>query len=225
MFLVPIAHPGITLRRITHAERFHRILRGVPRRGGRRRRRRRRGGRTTAGRWRRGSFITNAGRSGRARSSPAAAAARAATRRRSTTPTSPRRPGQADNERVHEMAGRALVHRAVAEQLIGHVYRSVRDGATAAGRRNAHQALPLRDRDPGDRHRAGDRGSGRCRGGNRRRSARPGCGTCPGRRSPSAAAQRRWPATSSGSGCWNFPREYAADRGVPFNQVRHGKVR
>ena len=36
--------------------------------------------------------------------------------------------GQADNERVHEMAGRVLVHRAVAEQLIDHVYRSVRDG-------------------------------------------------------------------------------------------------
>ena len=36
MFLVPITHPGITLRRITQAERLHRILRGVPRRGGRR---------------------------------------------------------------------------------------------------------------------------------------------------------------------------------------------
>jgi hypothetical protein len=23
----------------------------------------------------------------------------------------------------------------------------------------------------------------------------------------------------------NFPREYAADRGVPFNQVKHGKAR
>jgi hypothetical protein len=22
----------------------------------------------------------------------------------------------------------------------------------------------------------------------------------------------------------NFPREYAADRGVPFNQVKHGKA-
>ena len=36
--------------------------------------------------------------------------------------------GQADSERVHEMAGRVLVHRAVAEQLIDHVYRNVRDG-------------------------------------------------------------------------------------------------
>ncbi|MGD1112162.1 MAG: acyl-CoA dehydrogenase family protein, partial [Mycobacterium sp.] len=36
--------------------------------------------------------------------------------------------GQADNERVREMAGRVLVHRAVAEQLIGHVFRKVRDG-------------------------------------------------------------------------------------------------
>src|SRR6185437_8319487 len=37
--------------------------------------------------------------------------------------------GQADSDRVREMAGRALVHRAVADQLIDHVYRSVRDGA------------------------------------------------------------------------------------------------
>ena len=37
--------------------------------------------------------------------------------------------GRAGEARVREMAGRALVHRAVAEQLIAHVYRSVRDGA------------------------------------------------------------------------------------------------
>ena len=37
--------------------------------------------------------------------------------------------GQADNERIQEMAGRALVRRAVQEQLIDHVYRSVQDGS------------------------------------------------------------------------------------------------
>jgi len=36
--------------------------------------------------------------------------------------------GQAGNERVQEMAGRVLAHRVVAEQLIDHVYRNVRDG-------------------------------------------------------------------------------------------------
>jgi hypothetical protein len=36
--------------------------------------------------------------------------------------------GQAHNERVRQLAGRALVHRAVSDQLAGHVYRSVRDG-------------------------------------------------------------------------------------------------
>ena len=37
--------------------------------------------------------------------------------------------GQADNERVREMAGRALVRRAVKEQLIDHVYHGVLDGS------------------------------------------------------------------------------------------------
>ena len=37
--------------------------------------------------------------------------------------------GQADNERAREMAGRALVHRAVQEQLIDHVYHGVLDGS------------------------------------------------------------------------------------------------
>src|ERR1700719_1711318 len=37
--------------------------------------------------------------------------------------------GQADNERAREMAGRALVHRAVREQLIDHVYHGVLDGS------------------------------------------------------------------------------------------------
>ena len=36
--------------------------------------------------------------------------------------------GQADNERVRQIAGRALVHRAVSDQLGAHVFRSVNDG-------------------------------------------------------------------------------------------------
>src|SRR5207249_9401876 len=40
-----------------------------------------------------------------------------------------RKTGQTDNERVREMAGRALVHRAVREQLIDHVYHGVLDGS------------------------------------------------------------------------------------------------
>ena len=37
--------------------------------------------------------------------------------------------GLADNERVRGLAGRALTHRAVWEQLIDHVYRGVLDGS------------------------------------------------------------------------------------------------
>src|SRR6201991_873876 len=37
--------------------------------------------------------------------------------------------GQSDNERMRELAGRALVHRAVKQQLIDHVYHAVLDGS------------------------------------------------------------------------------------------------
>lgn len=42
------------------------------------------------------------------------------------------RTGQADDDRVREMSGRALAHRAVAEHLADHVYCGVRDGTLPA---------------------------------------------------------------------------------------------
>ncbi|HWF28712.1 MAG TPA: acyl-CoA dehydrogenase family protein, partial [Mycobacterium sp.] len=127
MFLVPIAHPGITLRRITmlsgsteFCEEFlddvdvgdDAVVGEVN------------GGWAVASRQlyherlavgQGSEFASGAGHEGG-----------------HTTPVDyadlAEKTGQADNERVHEMAGRALVHRAVAEQLIDHVYRNVRDG-------------------------------------------------------------------------------------------------
>lgn len=37
-------------------------------------------------------------------------------------------------------------------------------------------------------------------------------------------AATRWRATSSPERVLGLPREYAADRGVPFNQVRHNRL-
>ncbi|MBW0020115.1 MAG: acyl-CoA dehydrogenase family protein [Mycobacterium sp.] len=132
--------------------------------------------------------------------------------------------GQADNERVREIAGRALVHRAVAEQLIDHVYHSVRDGTLppAGGTliRLSHAETVMLEMDAalsitGAAGVVGQYEEG-LRSGMRylsRQSVAIGGGTTEMARN--VIAER----------VLNFPREYAADRGVPFNQVRHGKLR
>jgi alkylation response protein AidB-like acyl-CoA dehydrogenase len=130
--------------------------------------------------------------------------------------------GQADDPRVQEKAGRVLVHRAVAEQLIGHVYRSVRDGILppAAGTliRLFHSETVTTDVDTaleiaGSAGVVGEQGAG-LEAGLRylsRQNVAIGGGTTEMARNV------------IGERVLGFPREYAADRGVPFNQVRHGE--
>ncbi|MGB6208527.1 acyl-CoA dehydrogenase family protein [Mycobacterium sp.] len=130
--------------------------------------------------------------------------------------------GLSGNERVREAAGHALTHRAVWEQLIEHVYRGVLDGslpstagslirlfqaeevalevdtalaiAASVGVVGGHEDLLF----VGERYLS-------------RQTAALGGGTTEMARNV------------IGERVLGFPREYAADRGVAFNQVKHGR--
>jgi alkylation response protein AidB-like acyl-CoA dehydrogenase len=130
--------------------------------------------------------------------------------------------GQADSDRVQELAGRALVRRKVQEQLIDHVYHAVQDGSLppAAGSiiRIVHAETVQFEIDTAVAIVGGegvvDDGSGLFKYISRflfRQAASLGGGTTEIARN------------IIGERILGFPREPAADRGVPFNQVKRGR--
>jgi alkylation response protein AidB-like acyl-CoA dehydrogenase len=129
---------------------------------------------------------------------------------------------QSDDKHARTLAGRALVHRAVREQLIDHVYHGVLDGSLppAAGSiiRVMHAEIHHLEFDTAlaitgtagvvdgddDLIRYGERYLAR-------QAAALGGGTT------------EIAKNIIGERVLGFPREYAADRGVPFNQVKRNQ--
>lgn len=130
--------------------------------------------------------------------------------------------GQTEDPRVQELAGRALVHRAVRDQLIDHVFHAVNDGSlpptagTLIRLYHAEQVELEVDSALAITGTAGviDEGDGLIGEGERyleRQTASLGGGSTEMARN--VISER----------VLGFPREFAADRGVPFNQVKRSR--
>jgi alkylation response protein AidB-like acyl-CoA dehydrogenase len=130
--------------------------------------------------------------------------------------------GQSDNGRLRELAGRALVHRVVRDQLIDHVYHGVLDGTLppAAGSINRimHAEIHHLEVDTvlaiTGSSGVVDVGDDLLRHGERylsRQASALGGGTTEIARN------------IIGERVLGFPREHAADRGLPFKEVKHNK--
>lgn len=222
MFLVPIAHPGITLRRITQlngsTEFCEEFLDGVDV-----------GDDAVVGEVNDGWAVASRQlyHERRAVGMSSEFASGSGSEGGRSTPVDYvallEKIGQGDNERARQMAGRALVHRAVSDQLSGHIYRSVRDGILppAGGTliRLFHAETVTLEMDTGlaitgTAGVVGAEGEGLQTG--LRYLARQT--VCLGGGTTEMARN------VIGERVLGFPREYAADRGVPFNQVHHGRT-
>jgi alkylation response protein AidB-like acyl-CoA dehydrogenase len=130
---------------------------------------------------------------------------------------------QGESERVREMVGRVLVHRAVHGQLSEHVYHAVVDGSLPPA---AGSIIRLDMAEVHDVENDTALAIAGCAGVVEDDAGLLGIGTrYLGRQIASIGGGTTEMARNViGERVLNFPREYAADRGVPFNQVRRGKA-
>jgi alkylation response protein AidB-like acyl-CoA dehydrogenase len=131
--------------------------------------------------------------------------------------------GQSDNERVREMAGRVYVYRAVSEQLAEHVYHGVRDGTLPPAAGTIIRLFHAESHDLDIDTALAIAGSAAVVG---QDPELLNIGTrYLGRQGVSLGGGSVEMARNViGERVLNFPREYAADRGVPFNQVRRNRT-